>query len=124
MEKEAGGVLLFCPGLGLAGDAVGAAAARIAMGYVAKVTSSTGYRTSTNSTGDTTHNSIRYTRQSTRLSVTSEMPTSSLVRSWAPSGSTNVSMEEMIKPMRPGSVVVDIAIDQGGCFDVSANEFM
>ena len=32
---------------------------------------------------------------------------------------TNVSMEEMIKSMRPGSVVVDIAIDQGGCFETS-----
>lgn len=27
--------------------------------------------------------------------------------------------EEMIKAMRPGSVVVDIAIDQGGCFETS-----
>jgi alanine dehydrogenase len=27
--------------------------------------------------------------------------------------------EEMIKGMRPGSVVVDIAIDQGGCFETS-----
>ena len=26
---------------------------------------------------------------------------------------------EMIKTMRPGSVVVDIAIDQGGCFETS-----
>ncbi len=27
--------------------------------------------------------------------------------------------EEMIKKMRPGSVVVDVAIDQGGCFETS-----
>lgn len=27
--------------------------------------------------------------------------------------------EEMIKSMRPGSVVVDVAIDQGGCFETS-----
>ena len=30
-----------------------------------------------------------------------------------------VVTEEMIKSMRPGSVVVDIAIDQGGCFETS-----
>ncbi len=27
--------------------------------------------------------------------------------------------KEMIKTMRPGSVVVDVAIDQGGCFETS-----
>jgi alanine dehydrogenase len=27
--------------------------------------------------------------------------------------------EEMVKAMRPGSVLVDVAIDQGGCFDTS-----
>ena len=30
-----------------------------------------------------------------------------------------VVTEEMMKSMRPGSVVVDIAIDQGGCFETS-----
>ena len=27
--------------------------------------------------------------------------------------------KEMIKAMKPGSVIVDVAIDQGGCFETS-----
>lgn len=33
--------------------------------------------------------------------------------------SPNVVSEEMVKRMKPGSVIVDVSIDQGGCFDTS-----
>ncbi len=129
LEKESGGagvLLSGVPGVLAArvcvvgGGVAGGAAARIAMGFEAKVTVldrslprldelDWRYGAQLNtvfSTVDAVGTPCQRGRSGHRLRG---------CRAAAP----KVVTEEMIKAMRPGSVVVDIAIDQGGCFETS-----
>ncbi len=130
LEKEAGGagvLLSGVPGVLAArvcvvgGGVAGGAAARIAMGFEAKVTVldrslsrldelDWRYGAQLNTVYSTVDAVERHVRDA-------DLVIGSLLVPGA--AAPKVVTEEMIKSMRPGSVVVDIAIDQGGCFETS-----
>jgi len=128
LEKEPGGtgvLLSGVPGL-LAGrvcvgGAAGGAAARLAMGIEAIVTVldrslprldelDCRYRAQLNTVYSTVDAVERHVADA-------DLVIGSVLVSGA--AAPKVVAEEMIKSMRPGSVVVDTAIDQGGCFETS-----
>ncbi len=130
LEKESGGagvLLSGVPGVLAArvcvvgGGVAGGAAARIAMGFEAKVT------VLDRSLPRLDELDWRYGAQlntvfSTVNAVERDVTDADLVIGSVlvpGAAAPKVVTEEMIKAMRPGSVVVDIAIDQGGCFETS-----
>ncbi|MEL0111692.1 MAG: alanine dehydrogenase [Rickettsiales bacterium] len=130
LEKESGGagvLLSGVPGVLAArvcvvgGGVAGGAAARIAMGFEAKVT------VLDRSLPRLDELDWRYGAQLTTVFSTVNAVERDVTDADLVIGSVlvpgaaapKVVTEEMIKAMRPGSVVVDIAIDQGGCFETS-----
>ena len=130
LEKEPGGagvLLSGVPGVLAArvcvvgGGVAGGAAARIAMGFEAKVT------VLDRSLPRLDELDWRYGAQLNTLYSTVDAVERHVADADLVIGSVlvpgaaapKVVTEEMIKSMRPGSVVVDIAIDQGGCFETS-----
>ena len=62
------------------------------------------------------------TLYSSRHNIESELPTTDLVIGSVlipGAKAPHLLTKEMLKLMRPGSVIVDVAIDQGGCFETS-----
>ena len=62
------------------------------------------------------------TLYSSRHNIEEQLPTTDLVIGsvLVPGAKTpHLVTKDMVKPMRPGSVMVDVAIDQGGCFETS-----
>ena len=130
LEKEAGGagvLLSGVPGVLAArvcvvgGGVAGGAAARIAMGFEAKVTVldrslsrldelDWRYVAQLNTVYSTVDAVERHVRDADLVIGSVLVPGAAAPK---------VVTEEMIKSMRPDSVVVDIAIDQGGCFETS-----
>ena len=130
LEKEAGGAGVLLSGIPgvlaarvcvLGGGVGGGAAARIAMGFVAKVTVldrslsrldelDWRYGAQLNTVYSTVDTVERHVRDADLVIDSVLVPGAAAPK---------VVTEEMIKSMRPGSIVVDIAIDQGGCFETS-----
>jgi len=130
LEKEAGGAGVLLSGIPgvlaarvcvLGGGVGGGAAARIAMGFVAKVTVldrslsrldelDWRYGAQLNTVYSTVDTVERHVRDADLVIDSVLVPGAAAPK---------VVTEEMIKSMRPGSIVVDIAIDQGGCCETS-----
>jgi alanine dehydrogenase len=130
LEKESGGagvLLSGVPGVLAArvcvvgGGVAGGAAARIAMGFEAKVTvldRSLPRLDELDWRYGAQLNTVFSTVDAVERHVTdADLVIGSVLVPGA--AAPKVVTEEMIKAMRPGSVVVDIAIDQGGCFETS-----
>ena len=130
LEKESGGagvLLSGVPGVLAArvcvvgGGVAGGAAARIAMGLEAKVTVLDRSLPRLDEL-DWRYGAQLNTVYSTVDAVERHVSDADLVIGSVlvpGAAAPKVVTEEMIKAMRPGSVVVDIAIDQGGCFETS-----
>ena len=130
LEKEAGGAGVLLSGIPgvlaarvcvLGGGVGGGAAARIAMGFRSKVTVldrslsrldelDWRYGAQLNTVYSTVDAVERHVRDADLVIDSVLVPGAAAPK---------VVTEEMIKSMRPGSIVVDIAIDQGGCFETS-----
>ena len=130
LEKESGGagvLLSGVPGVLAArvcvvgGGVAGGAAARIAMGFEAKVTvldRSLPRLDELDWRYGAQLNTVFSTVDAVERHVTdADLVIGSVLVPGA--AAPKVVTEEMIKAIRPGSVVVDIAIDQGGCFETS-----
>ncbi|MBG06971.1 MAG: hypothetical protein CMM59_23190 [Rhodospirillaceae bacterium] len=130
LEKEPGGagvLLSGVPGVLAArvcivgGGVAGGAAARIAMGHEAKVTVLDRSLPRLDEL-DWRYGAQLNTVYSTVDAVERHVSDADLVIGSVlvpGAAAPKVVTEDMIKAMRPGSVVVDIAIDQGGCFETS-----
>ncbi|WP_058233919.1 alanine dehydrogenase [Devriesea agamarum] len=70
----------------------------------------------------TVHNGAILTRYSTRLDLAEQVATSDVVIGSVlipGAKAPKLVTDDMIRSMKPGSVLVDVAIDQGGCFEHS-----
>ncbi|MDP6388346.1 MAG: alanine dehydrogenase [Alphaproteobacteria bacterium] len=130
LEKEQGGAGILLSGVPgvlaanvcvIGGGVAGASAARMAMGYEAKVT------VLDKSIPRLDELDMRFGAQLNTLYSTVDAVERNVADADLVIGSVlvpgaaapKVVTEAMIKAMRPGSVVVDIAIDQGGCMETS-----
>ena len=100
---------------------VGWNSAWIAAAWRPRSTCST--RTSTgcaSSTRSTRAGSRRWRRTAARSSAASPRPTSSIGAVLVAGGRAPIVItEDMVTTMKPGAVIVDVAIDQGGCVETS-----
>ncbi len=130
LEKEQGGrgmLLGGIPGVGVAdvviigGGSVGANAARMAMGLEARVTvldkSIPRLRELELQYGTTLNTIYSTVGALEQLLVKADLVIGAVLAPGA--AAPKVVSREMIKMMPKGSVVVDVAIDQGGCFETS-----
>lgn len=118
-----GGVPGVLPGnvVIIGGGVVGAAAARVAVGMGANVTVLDRSLPRLSYLDDTFMGSL-HTKFATRTALADLLPTADLVVGavLVPGGATpKMVSREQLATMRPGSVLVDVAIDQGGCFQTS-----
>jgi alanine dehydrogenase len=130
LEKEPGGAGVLLSGVPgvlagrvcvVGGGVAGGAAARLAMGMEAKVTVLDRSLPRLDEL-DWRYGAQLNTAYSTVDAVERHVADADLVIGSVlvpGAAAPKVVTEEMIKSMRPGSVVVDIAIDQGGCFETS-----
>lgn len=118
-----GGVPGVLPGnvVIIGGGVVGAAAARVAVGMGANVTVLDRSLPRLSYLDDTFMGRL-HTKFATRTALTDLLPTADLVIGAVliPGGATpKMVTREQLSLIRPGSVLVDVAIDQGGCFQTS-----
>lgn len=130
LEKEPGGAGILLSGVPgvlaarvcvVGGGVAGGAAARLAMGLEAKVTVLDRSLPRLDEL-DWRYGAQLNTVYSTVDAVERHVSDADLVIGSVlvpGAAAPKVVTEDMIKAMRPGSVVVDIAIDQGGCFETS-----
>ena len=130
LEKPQGGrgVLLGgVPGvkpakvLVLGGSIVGTNAALIAAGFGADVTLCDISLPRLRYLSETMPKNVK-TLYSSRYNIEQELPTTDLVIGAVlipGAKAPHLSTRDMLKLMRPGTVLVDVAIDQGGCFETS-----
>jgi alanine dehydrogenase len=130
LEKEAGGAGILLggvPGVAaarvaiLGGGVVGSNAARIAQGMRARVTV-LDRSPRVLSALDVEFGGTVATRFATSAAIEAEVAQSDLVIGAVlvpGAAAPRLVTREMLRRMRPGSVVVDVAIDQGGCFETS-----
>lgn len=130
LEKSAGGLGVLLPGvpgvppgrvLVLGGGVVGINAARIAMGMGAQVTImdiSLPRLTAI----DNDFGPRLLTEVSSRENIMNHLPEVDLIIGGVlipGAAAPKLITRDMLKSMRPGSVIVDVAIDQGGCLETS-----
>ena len=130
LEKEQGGAGILLGGVPgvtaakvvvLGGGVSGTNAARVAIGFEASVT------VIDKSLARLKELDLQFGAQAQTLFATTESIEHSVVNAdlvigavLVPGGAApKLVMREMVRRMRPGSVLVDIAIDQGGCFETS-----
>jgi alanine dehydrogenase len=130
LEKEQGGAGILLGGVPgvtaakvvvLGGGVSGTNAARVAIGFEASVT------VIDKSLARLKELDLQFGAQAQTLFATSESIEHSVVNAdlvigavLVPGGAApKLVTREMVRRMRPGSVLVDIAIDQGGCFETS-----
>ena len=130
LEKEQGGAGILLPGVPgvlaakvciVGGGVAGGAAARMAMGFEGKVT------VLDKSLKRLDELDMRYGAQLNTVVSTMDAIEQHVIEADLVIGAVLVPgaaapklvTEEMVRAMRPGSVMVDIAIDQGGCFETS-----
>jgi alanine dehydrogenase len=130
LEKEAGGAGILLGGVPgvpgarvaiIGGGVVGANAARIAHGMRAQVTVLDRAPRALHAL-DVEFNGAVDTRFATREAIEATVAESDLVIGAVlvpGAAAPKLVTRAMIAEMRPGSVVVDVAIDQGGCFETS-----
>lgn len=118
-----GGVPGVLPGnvVIIGGGVVGAAAARVAVGMGANVTVLDRSLPRLSYLDDTFMGRL-HTKFATHTALADLLPTADLVIGAVliPGGATpKMVSQQQLSTMRPGSVLVDVAIDQGGCFQTS-----
>jgi alanine dehydrogenase len=130
LEKEAGGAGILLGGVPgvpgarvaiIGGGVVGANAARIAHGMRAQVTVLDRSPRALHAL-DVEFNGAVDTRFATREAIEATVAESDLVIGAVlvpGAAAPKLVTRAMVAEMRPGSVVVDVAIDQGGCFETS-----
>ncbi|WP_270938549.1 alanine dehydrogenase [Falsiroseomonas oryzae] len=130
LEKEAGGAGILLGGVPgvpgarvaiIGGGVVGANAARIAHGMRAQVTVLDRSSRALHAL-DVEFNGAVDTRFATREAIETTVAESDLVIGAVlvpGAAAPKLVTRAMVAEMRPGSVVVDVAIDQGGCFETS-----
>ena len=130
LEKAQGGLGVLLSGvpgvppakvLVLGGGVVGINAARVAMGMGAQVTI---MDISLNRLAeiDTDFGPQLMTEHSTRENIMAHLPTVDLIIGGVlipGAAAPKLITRDMLKHMRPGSVIADVAIDQGGCIETS-----
>jgi alanine dehydrogenase len=130
LEKESGGAGVLLGGVAgvaaarvviIGGGVSGTNAARMAMGMVANVTFIDKSLPRLRALDDMFRGRIR-TRYSTRDAVAEEVYSADAVIGAVlipGAAAPKLVTRAMLKNMKPGSVLVDVAIDQGGCFETS-----
>jgi len=130
LEKSSGGMGILLGGaagvaparvLVIGGGVVGQNAAQVALGMGAEVVILDASLEKINSLDDKYRGSIKCLLSSyeaiQRHSQTADLIIGAVLSPGA--GAPKVVTRETLKMMRPGTVIVDVAIDQGGCFETS-----